>query len=66
MKEFPIIEEELCIGCGACVAVCINDVIELDHNEKAKIVNPDVCSGTEDCAKICPTEAITLPWIALD
>ena len=63
MTELPIIEEALCIGCGACAAICPHDVLSISsEDEKAKIVNPIACSKTGDCAKVCPTDAISLPW----
>ncbi|MEQ8221539.1 MAG: ferredoxin family protein [Candidatus Eremiobacterota bacterium] len=62
MNEFPEIDGELCIGCKACVAICPNDVIAIGEDEKAKVVRPDVCQKKEECANICPTEAIVLPW----
>ena len=62
MAEVPKIDEELCIGCWACVAICGQDVFGCGENEKVLIVNGEGCKKAGDCAKICPTEAITLPW----
>jgi len=59
-EELPIIEEDLCIGCGACVAACPYDVFEIE-DEKVRIIHPDACHRTGDCAKVCPTDAISLP-----
>ena len=62
MADFPVIDGDLCIGCKACVAICPNDVIVMGEDEKAKVASPAACEKKEECAKICPTEAITLPW----
>ena len=61
----PLIDEERCMGCSACVALCPNDVLTFE-NEKAKINHIENCDRTGDCAKICPTGAITLPWLSTE
>jgi len=58
MAEIPIIDEELCISCGACIALCPNDVFAYKDNDKAVVINPKACNNTGNCTKICPTEAI--------
>lgn len=60
-KLVPVVDRDLCIGCGACVALC-PDVFELDDEGKSRVVNPDACE-TCDCktaADSCPVHAITL------
>ncbi|MDZ4383741.1 MAG: ferredoxin [Thermodesulfovibrionia bacterium] len=59
MKK-PVIDFELCIGCGSCVEVC-PEVFELREDEKAYVIAPDKCNtcDCEDAANICPSEAIT-------
>ena len=56
MKK-PVIDFELCIGCGQ---VC-PEVFELREDEKAYVIAPDKCNtcDCEDAANICPSEAIT-------
>ena len=56
----PIVDQELCIGCGACVDLC-PEVFEL-QNEKSIVIGPDKCD-TCDCAEAvtsCPVDAIEL------
>ncbi|MEK7271773.1 MAG: ferredoxin [Nitrospirota bacterium] len=59
MKK-PVIDFELCIGCGSCVEVC-PEVFELREDEKAYVIAPDKCNtcDCQDAANICPSEAIT-------
>jgi NAD-dependent dihydropyrimidine dehydrogenase PreA subunit len=38
------IDLELCDGCGACVSLCPEFVLEL-HDGKVKTVNPEACLG---------------------
>jgi heterodisulfide reductase subunit A len=50
------------MGCGACVAVCTYDAVEL---RKTKLghkatVNPVICKGDGLCNSVCPTGAIVL------
>jgi NAD-dependent dihydropyrimidine dehydrogenase PreA subunit len=58
----PHIDEELCIGCGECVDICPNEVLELE-NEKAVVIDEDECVGCESCIEVCEQEAITVEEI---
>ena len=51
------VNEDTCIGCGACVDSCPVDAISM--NDKAKI-NPDTCTECGACVDECPVEAIEL------
>jgi len=61
-KDTPIIDKELCIGCGACVSACPSEVLSLNDDDKAYVENPEACTQCGECAEVCPTEAISLPW----
>jgi len=52
------VNEEVCIGCGKCVEVCVFGGRELIGG-KAKI-NQKRCLGCGRCAEICPTGATTI------
>ncbi|MCL2353147.1 MAG: 4Fe-4S dicluster domain-containing protein [Defluviitaleaceae bacterium] len=59
--------EELCKGCGLCIALCPKKILELDGskvNQKgynsARCVNVEDCISCAICAKICPDSVITV------
>lgn len=54
----PVVDMDLCIGCGSCVELC-PEVFEL-RDDKAWVIGPDKCDSC-DCqaaADTCPVEAI--------
>jgi len=53
------INEELCNGCGQCVAACHEGALQL-VNGKAKLVSEVYCDGLGDCIGECPTGALTI------
>lgn len=52
----PVVHEDKCIGCGACVKVCPTDAVALD-NGKAR-VDSSKCIGCANCVGVCPTWAM--------
>lgn len=59
-KRHPIINPDLCTGCGLCFEACCNGVYELVSG-KAQVTRPDDCcgSGHDLCAEKCPAGAIS-------
>ena len=56
----PVINEDICIGSGACVVACPEkDILGL-VNGKGKLINASHCVGHGACFHACPVEAITL------
>ncbi len=56
----PVVDQELCIGCGNCAEIC-PAVFEM-REEKSFVIGPDKCS-TCDCEAAmtgCPVSAIEL------
>ncbi len=55
------IDQNECIGCGTCVAIC-NQVFALGDNGKAKVINQsDVTNNPEvkEAMSACPNQAIS-------
>ncbi len=55
------VDQELCIGCGACEGVC-PEVFEMKDDDKAYVIKDPVPAELEDSAleaeESCPVEAI--------
>jgi NAD-dependent dihydropyrimidine dehydrogenase PreA subunit len=61
MKRIVIIDEELCIGCGACVSLCPNKILYIDEKSgKCKVSNESKCDRLRGCEKVCPVDAIKI------
>ena len=58
IRKIIHIDEEKCIGCGACASACHEDAIEMVDG-KAKLMREDYCDGLGDCLPSCPVGAIT-------
>ena len=58
ITKMTYLDEDKCILCKSCVAACVNGVIVLDTN-RMRIIKCDHCGGDPECAKVCPTSAIT-------
>ena len=57
----PIVDEDLCIGCGNCAEICPM-VFQL-VNEKSKVIDEEACEFADCCeaaAENCPVVAITI------
>jgi len=55
----PVIDPLRCIGSGACIKACPEDVLGLIGG-RAQLLNPMGCIGHGACAAACPAEAIQL------
>jgi len=51
------VNEELCSGCGVCVAVCPYDARQLNREKHVVEVNEVLCEGCGACAAACPAGA---------
>jgi ferredoxin len=59
MAKAPVVDEEICIGCGNCAKICPK-VFEL-VNEKSQVIGPDkydTCN-CEEAIEDCPVQAIS-------
>lgn len=58
IRKIIKIDEDKCIGCGACATACHEGAIEMIDG-KAKLTREDYCDGLGDCLPACPTDAIS-------
>lgn len=56
----PIIDHNICLGCGTCVDACPEGNVLGVIREKAHLINPSHCIGHGACKTACPTGAILL------
>lgn len=56
----PVIDPNLCLGSGSCVAACPEGNVIGMIRHKAELIDPTRCIGHGACARACPHEAITL------
>ena len=66
VKGWIEINELYCKGCGLCIDVCLQDVLQLDMEQltpegyhPARLFT-EGCTGCGICAIICPDAAITV------
>jgi NAD-dependent dihydropyrimidine dehydrogenase PreA subunit len=57
----PTILQDLCTGCGDCVATCPTGALELREGQ-AILARPADCAYCGDCETLCPQGAIALPF----
>ena len=55
-KGKPEVDQELCVGCGACKKICAHDAPVI-RDRKASI-DHDKCVGCGRCLAVCPKDAI--------
>jgi thioredoxin reductase (NADPH) len=58
----PLIDEQLCLGCGACVTACPEVIVLGIIDNKSHIINGSHCIGHGACKAACPHDAITLVY----
>ena len=73
MEEYNTIKEvvknELCTGCGTCIALCPNEAIKLTINEKKGIYVPELneekCNNCNTCYEVCPGHEVDFKQLNL-
>jgi electron transport complex protein RnfB len=55
----PMVDEEICNGCGVCEGVCQVKAIKTLKDEEKIVINRDMCIGCGLCGHHCPLDAIT-------
>lgn len=61
MAEMPIINRELCDGCGLCVSVCYCGALVMINNVVI-ILETERCGWCTQCEAVCPTGAMRCPF----
>jgi len=57
----PIIEVEICTGCGQCVKYCASQAVQLNKDKKA-VIDYDKCIGCGQCVAVCQYDAAQPVW----
>ena len=52
----PFINQEKCVGCGACVNVCPVEAISMKDGKA--VINQEKCIKCGKCLTVCPQDAI--------
>ncbi len=59
-----LVQDDACVGCGACQAHCRFDAIVETRSETGAVqfkVDPHACEGCGVCVAMCPVKAIEFP-----
>lgn len=64
-KWLPVIDEDLCTGCGACVEACGPRCLDMPGGV-AVLSRPHVCGSEEHCIAPCPEACIWMAWVPLE
>ena len=56
-KKMVKIDEQSCIGCGACTDVCPQKILYIDGGV-CKVTDASKCQGDKACLDVCPMDAI--------
>jgi NAD-dependent dihydropyrimidine dehydrogenase PreA subunit len=61
MNKIVIIDEGLCVGCGACVELCPRKILYIDNaGRKCRVSDEAKCDRLAGCQRMCPTKAIKI------
>ena len=59
-----VVKDDLCTGCGTCIALCPEEAIKLTIDEKKGIYLPELddekCNTCGTCFKVCPGHEVDL------
>ena len=54
------VDQEACIGCGACVAACEEGFTMVDNKSKPTNAKPDALTCHKEAADVCPVSCIAV------
>ena len=61
-RQYPVIDEDKCLGCGGCMENCPCGALELEDKggyDKKSHVYTQNCTACHSCEPICPVQAIS-------
>jgi len=59
--EVVNINDETCLGCGACVEICPQHILYIDnHKDTAAVTDHGRCDRRKGCEIVCPVGAIKI------
>ena len=53
-------DEDSCVHCGACVAVCPSNALFVDGPEKKVALEKDKCVACGNCVRVCTVQCMSL------
>ena len=59
-----VVDEKLCYGCGACIALCPTNALDL--KDRLAIVEQNKCTLCEHCILSCPVFALRIEGVIDD
>lgn len=57
-----VLDEDRCVVCGLCTAVCRPNALRLEKGDCSLVFDKDKCVYCEACVVACPRRAITLQF----
>lgn len=64
-KWVPVVDEDICDGCGVCVEACGPRCLEIVDGVSV-LTRPDACGSEEHCIAPCPQACINMAWVPMD
>ncbi len=65
LKWLPVVDEDLCTGCGRCIEACGPKCLEMTGSV-AQLLAPEACGSEEHCIGPCPESALRMAWLETD
>ena len=59
-------DEDKCVHCGACTAVCKTGALYIDRESMQVMFNPELCVVCGQCQLACPVKAVQVAGIDMD
>jgi ferredoxin len=59
-------DEDRCVHCGTCTAVCPTDALFVNSDDKKVILDPEKCIACSNCVKVCTVQCIELSGLSVN